>query len=132
MDIADIGTTKDTAEITLYDPRTGATLKNADGSDMTITAYSTESPQVRAVTREQQDRRMARVAKVGRAALSSTEIEQNQLETLIASVKTWNITLDKKQPEPTKKNIEDLFTKYTWLRAQYEEGFYNSSNFLQG
>lgn len=131
MDIANIGTAADTAVVSLYDPRNGQTLRNDDGSDMTITVYGAESPAHKAVVREQQDRRMARMSKTGKAVITAAEIETNALEVVVRSVKDWNITLGGEKPKATREAVEKVLTSYSWIRAQVEEGIFNSANFFQ-
>lgn len=132
MDIANIGASADTAVISIYHPNTGQTLTNDDGSEMTVTVYGAESSVYRNVAREQQDRRMARIAKTGKSILTSAELEANQLELVVKAVKDWTITLNGETPEVSPKSVEDVLTKYTWLRAQIEDGITNSANFLKG
>lgn len=132
MDIANIGSSADTAVISIYHPNTGQTLTNDDGSEMTVTVYGAESSAYRNVAREQQDRRMARIAKTGKSVLTSAELEANQLELVVKAVKDWTITLNGETPEVSPKSVEDVLTKYTWLRAQIEDGITNSANFLKG
>jgi hypothetical protein len=132
MDIASIGSAADTAVISLYHPATGQTLMNDDGSEMTVEVYGADSSVYRNVVREQQDRRMARIAKTGKAVLTTAEIEANQLELTIKAVKSWTITLNGETPAITRENVEKVLTTYTWIRVQIEDGISNSANFLKG
>jgi hypothetical protein len=132
MDIANIGSAADTAIISIYHPSTGQTLTNNDGSEMTVEVYGSESSTYRNVVREQQDRRMARIAKTGKSALTSAELEANQLEVVVKAIKGWTITLNGETPEVTRESVEKVLTSYGWLRVQIEDGISNSANFLKG
>lgn len=132
MDIANIGSAADTAVISLYHPNTGQTLMNDDGSEMTVEVYGAESSVYRNVVREQQDRRMARIAKTGKSILTSAEIESNQMELVLKAVKSWTITLNGETPAVTRESVEQVLSKYTWIRVQIEDGINNAANFLKG
>lgn len=85
MALRDIGTVKDTTVVTITDPRSGKPLKNADGSDMTVTLHGPYSARYKRVMRDQQQ---ARAESMGRGALRATltadEVEEMQTEQLVA------------------------------------------------
>ena len=98
---------------------------------MTVEVYGVESSTYKGIQREQQDRRMARIAKVGRANIPTAEIEANALELVTRCVKTWNIQLNGEMVPSDRTNIEEVLTKFSWIRAQIEAGIFDTSNFFQ-
>lgn len=131
MGLRDIGTTKDTTDVTLYHPGTGAVLLNADGSEMTITIYGPYSDQHKAAERAQTNRRLTRAQRSGRGVtITAEQIEAESFDLLVKCVAGWNLTLDT-EPEPfNEANVRAALTELPWLRKQLDAAFADDSAFL--
>jgi hypothetical protein len=132
MGLRNIGKIKETTEVVLYDPASGAVLLNADKSEMTITLYGPYSEQYKAAERAQTNRRLARAQRSGRGiTITAEQIEAESFDLLVKCVAGWNITLDK-EPEPFSESaVRDTLTEFPWVRAQVDAGFGDTAAFLE-
>lgn len=133
MGLRDIGTTKDTTDVALYHPVTGATLLNGDGSEMTITLHGPYSDAYKAAERSQTNRRLARAQRSGRGVqITAEQIEAESFDLLVKCVAGWNITLEKDgKTEPfSEANVRSVLTELPWIRAQLDAAFGDTAAFL--
>lgn len=131
MGLRDIGTTKDTTDVELYHPVTGATLANADGSTMTITLHGPYSDAYKAAERSQTNRRLARAQRSGRGVqITAEQIEAESFDLLVKCVAGWNITLDEEPEKFSEANVRSVLTELPWIRAQLDAAFGDTAAFL--
>ena len=71
MDLMNIGTTKETTDVTLYNPVNSEILTNEDRSEMTITVHGPYSKKYKPISHAQQNRRLM---KAQRLVVSSTSL----------------------------------------------------------
>jgi hypothetical protein len=131
MDISTIGKTKETSELTLYNPINSEVLTNEDGTDMTITLHGPYSSKYKAISHAQQNRRLQKAQRTGgKLNLTAQEIEASALDLLVKSVERWNITLGGSNPECTEVKVKEVFTEYPWIREQADAGLGDAQAFL--
>ena len=133
MALRDIGTVKDTTVVTITDPRSGKPLKNADGSDMTVTLHGPYSARYKRVMRDQQQ---ARAESMGRGALRATltadEVEEMQTEQLVACIDDWKITLEGDDPMPFSADAaRAVLIEFPWLKDQLNIALGDVAGFLE-
>ncbi len=133
MSLFNIATVKDTTDVTLYHPVTGEALKNADGTEMTITVHGPYSKTYKSLMHDQQNKRLAKVQRSGgKLSLSAEEIEASAFDTLVKCVAGWNVTLDNdgKKAKFTEDAVRDVLTQLPWVREQVEAVFTDTRAFL--
>jgi len=87
MDLLNIGKTKETTDVTLYNPVTSEVLTNEDGSEMTITVHGPYSKKYKTIAHAQQNRRLQKAQRTGgKLNLSAEEIEAAGLDLLVKCV----------------------------------------------
>jgi hypothetical protein len=130
MDLLDFTPKTDDITITL---KVGETvLTNADKSEMTITFYSPYSKEAKAVKHGIVDERIAKAEKSGENKFSSAEADAINTLALARNIKSWNITIDKKQPKLTEKTAIEVLEKAFWIEGLYKERVENSLDFMKG
>lgn len=134
MSLRDVGKVKDTADIELRHPVTGAPLLHADGTPMTITVCGPYSEQYKRILREQQQKRVADLA-LGKArdtVLSSDEIEQGIRDLAMRCIVAWDITLEgEDRPEATPENIQAVADEFPWVFEQVRVAVLDSAHFFE-
>lgn len=131
MDLLNIGTAKDTTEVTLYNPVNSEILTNADGSEMTITVHGPYSKKYKAVSHAQQNRRLQKAQRTGgKLTVTAEEIEASALDLLIKCVEDWNITLGGEQPPCTEAKVREVFEMLPWVREQVDAALGDAQAFL--
>lgn len=130
MDLLDYIPKTDDLVITLKVKDT--VLKNADDSPMTITFYSPYSDEAKGVKHEMVDQRISQAEKGGETRLTSKEVDSLNVTALAKNIKSWNITLDKKQPKLTEKAAIELLDKAFWIKDLYNEEVEASLGFMKG
>lgn len=131
MDLLNIGKTKETTEVNLYNPVTSEVLTNEDGSEMTITVHGPYSKKYKAISHAQQNRRLQKAQRTGgKLNLSAEEIEAAALDLMVKCVEDWNITLGGEQPKCTEAAVRDLFTTLPWVREQVDAALGDAQAFL--
>jgi len=131
MDLMNIGTTKETTDVVLYNPVTSEILCNEDGSEMTITVYGPYSQKYKSISHAQQNRRLQKAQRTGgRLSLTAEELEASALDLLVKCVESWSITLGGEQPVCSEGKVRDLFEKLPWVREQVESAIGDAQAFL--
>lgn len=131
MGLNDVGQVHDTTTVTLYHPKTGEPLFNADGSEMTVEVYGPYSEHSKKIERERQNRRLARAQRAGRATtLTAEQLESEDFEQFVKCVKSWNLTVDKEPEEFSETNVRAVFTDHPWAREQVQAVMVDTQAFL--
>lgn len=131
MDLMNIGKTKETTDVTLYNPITSEILLNEDGSEMTITVHGPYSKKYKSIAHAQQNRRLQKAQRTGgKLNLSAEEIEAAALDLLIKCVDGWKITLGGEQPDCTEAKVREVFTELPWVREQVDAALGDAQAFL--
>ena len=131
MDLMNIGTTKDTTDVTLYNPVNSEILKNEDGSEMTITVHGPYSKKYKSISHAQQNRRLQKAQRTGgKLNLTAEEIEAAGLDLLVKCVDGWNITLGGEQPACTEAKVREVFETLPWVREQVDAALGDTQAFL--
>jgi len=131
MDLMNIGTTKETTDVVLYNPVNSEILLNADGSEMSITVNGPYSKKYKAISHAQQNRRLQKAQRTGgKLNLTAEELEASALDLLVKCVEGWNITLGGEQPDCTEAKVRDVFEKLPWVREQVETALGDAQAFL--
>ena len=131
MDLLNIGKTKDTTNVTLYNPITSEILTNEGGSEMTITVHGPYSKKYKSIAHAQQNRRLQKAQRTGgKLNLSAEEIEAAALDLLVKCVDGWNITLGGEQPDCTEAKVREVFTELPWVREQVDAALGDAQAFL--
>lgn len=131
MDLMNIGTTKDTTDVVLYNPVNSEILLNDDGSEMTITVHGPYSAKYKSISHNQQNRRLMKAQRTGgKLNLTAEEIESSALDLLVKCVDGWNITLNGEKPECTEAKVRELFETLPWVREQVDAAIGDAQAFL--
>lgn len=131
MDLLNIGKTKETTNVTLYNPITSELLTNEDGSEMTITVHGPYSKKYKSIAHAQQNRRLQKAQRTGgKLNLSAEEIEAAGLDLLVKCVDGWDITLGGEKPEATEAKVREVFTDLPWVREQVDAALGDAQAFL--
>ena len=111
-------------------------LKNADGSHMTMTFYAPHSKEAKKIKHDLTDQKIAQIRETSGEidkgiTLSSAEIEELAFEEMVCMLKTWNITWDNKKPKATESKAREVLGKLPWVDLLYQEARAKSLNFIQ-
>ena len=130
-DLLNIGKTKETSDVVLYNPVNSEILKNEDGSEMTITIHGPYSKRYKSISHAQQNRRLQKAQRTGgKLNLSAEEIESSALDLLVKCVEGWTITLGGEQPACTEAKVREVFTDLPWVREQVDAALGDAQAFL--
>lgn len=131
MDLMNIGTTKDTTDVVLYNPVNSEILLNDDGSEMTVTVHGPYSSKYKSISHNQQNRRLMKAQRTGgKLNLTAEEIESSALDLLVKCVDGWNITVGGEKPECTEAKVRELFETLPWVREQVDAAIGDAQAFL--
>jgi hypothetical protein len=131
MDLMNIGTTKETTDVTLYNPVNSEILTNEDRSEMTITVYGPYSKKYKTISHAQQNRRLMKAQRTGgKLNLTAEEIEASALDLMVKCVSGWNITLGGEQPDCTEAKVREVFEALPWVREQVDAALGDAQAFL--
>ena len=131
MDLMNIGTTKETTNVTLYNPVNSEILTNEDGSEMTITVHGPYSKKYKTISHAQQNRRLMKAQRTGgKLNLTAEEIEASGLDLLVKCVDGWDITLAGEKPECKEAKVREVFEKLPWVREQVDAALGDAQAFL--
>ena len=131
MDLMNIGTTKETTDVTLYNPVNSEILTNEDRSEMTITVYGPYSKKYKTISHAQQNRRLMKAQRTGgKLNLTAEEIEASALDLLVKCVDGWNITLSGEMPECKESKVREVFEALPWVREQVDAALGDAQAFL--
>jgi len=132
MDLSNIGKTKETSDVTLYNPVTSEVLTNEDGTEMTITIHGPYSSKYKAIAHAQQNRRLQKAQRTGgKLNLTAQEIEASALDLLVKCVTKWNITLGGSCPDCGEAKVKEVFTDMPWIREQVDAALGDAQAFLE-
>jgi hypothetical protein len=130
-DLLNIGKTKETSDVVLYNPVNSEILTNEDGSEMTITIHGPYSKRYKSISHAQQNRRLQKAQRTGgKLNLSAEEIESSALDLLVKCVDAWTITLGGEQPACTEAKVREVFTDLPWVREQVDAALGDAQAFL--
>lgn len=131
MDLMNIGTTKETTDVVLYNPVNSEILTNEDGSEMTITVCGPYSKKYKSISHAQQNRRLMKAQRTGgKLNLTAEEIEASALDLLVKCIESWNITVGGKQPDCKEAKVRELFEQLPWVREQVDAALGDTQAFL--
>ena len=131
MDLMNIGTTKETTDVVLYNPVNSEILLNDDNSEMTITVHGPYSSKYKAISHNQQNRRLMKAQRTGgKLNLTAEEIESSALDLLVKCVDGWNITLGGETPDCTEAKVREVFEALPWVREQVDAALGDAQAFL--
>lgn len=131
MDLMNIGTTKDTTAVTLYNPINSEILTNDDKSEMTITIHGPYSKKYKSISHAQQNRRLMKAQRTGgKLNLTAEEIEASALDLLVKCVDGWKITLGGDTPKCTESKVREVFETLPWVREQVDAALGDAQAFL--
>jgi len=131
MDLMNIGTTKDTTAVTLYNPINSEILTNDDKSEMTITIHGPYSKKYKSISHAQQNRRLMKAQRTGgKMNLTAEEIEASALDLLVKCVDGWKITLGGDTPKCTESKVREVFETLPWVREQVDAALGDAQAFL--
>jgi len=131
MDLLNIGKTKETTSVTLYNPVNSEILLNEDRSEMTVTIHGPYSKKYKTISHAQQNRRLMKAQRTGgKLNLTAEEIEASALDLLVKCVDGWNITLGGEQPDCTEAKVREVFTDLPWVREQVDAALGDAQAFL--
>ena len=133
MDLMNLVPTTDEIEVVLKHPATFETLKNDDGSEMTITVYAPHSKEYKAAVHEQTNIRIKQMQKSGRnnTTITAEELEAASINMLAKTTKGWNITFEGKKPKFAVDTAKTIYDKVFWIKDQIEEAVAGSEVFTQ-
>ena len=126
-----IGTTKETTDVTLYNPVNSEIMTNEDSSEMTITVHGPYSKKYKTISHAQQNRRLMKAQRTGgKLNLTAEEIEASALDLLVKCVSGWNITLSGEQPDCTEAKVREVFDALPLVREQVDAALGDAQAFL--
>lgn len=112
-------------------PADGEPLVDGAGNPVTVTLVGQDAKECLAVIRKQQARRINAATSSGRLKLSPEEVDDEQIELLVACTKGWSGLEDKGAVLAfTPDAASFLYGKYRWLREQASRFINNRANFL--
>lgn len=97
-----------------------------------VKVASLDSPEVRAVEREQHARRLQRVSAGAPTKLSLDELEADGLELLVRATMGWEGVVENGATvECTPDNVRRVYTAHPWLRRQVDAALADRSRFIK-
>ena len=131
MDLMNIGTTKETTDVILYNPINSEILVNDDKSEMTITIHGPYSKKYKSISHAQQNRRLMKAQRTGgKLNLTAEELESSALDLLVKCVDGWSITLSGEKPECKEAKVREVFEALPWVREQVDAALGDAQAFL--
>lgn len=116
----------DTGEVMYWMDEDGKPLR-----PWTVTYYGLDSERVRSTQMKQADRRSAAIMRT-KQPITSAVADKDNIETLVAATKEWDIPLSNGEPAPNNANeYRSAYTRYRWLFQQGDEYVGNRANFLK-
>lgn len=132
MSLQSVGKVKDTTVVTIKHPDPRKTLKNPDGSAMTVTLHGPYSKRYKETLRAQQQLRVEEMALSGvDGSLNPGELDAMTRELVAKCIEEWNVwETDEIQLDCTPENIEKVFEEHPWVLDQLNAALGRSGNFL--
>ncbi len=110
----------------------GKKLTNPDGSPMTVTIMSPFSPDAKKVTHELTDERIKKLkGKKKDTPLTSSEVDDLNLEGLVRTTRDWNITWGGEQPKFSRELCKEVYTKAFWIKPLIEDARVETLDFMK-
>lgn len=131
MDLSNLIPTSETITVTVKHPVTDDPLLKDDGTEMTIEVYAPHSAEYKAVVHEQTNKRLQKVLKNKKTALTSEDVEAMTTDLIVKTTKSWNIQINKKTPKFSVAEASELYTKLPWLKQQIIDAQEDYSSFLK-
>lgn len=131
MDLSSLIPTTDTITVIIKHPVTDEPLLKDDGTEMSIEVYAPHSAQYKAVVHEQTNKRLQKVMKNKKTALSAEDVEMMTSDLVVKTTKSWDIQVNKKTPKFSVAEAQDLYSKLPWLKQQIIDAQEDYSSFLK-
>lgn len=120
--------------MSLRDPTTGKVLHVSDDDDtpVTIKLLGEDSEKFRALAHRRQNTRIRdSVDARGRIRITSEQIEDDELEVLVACTVGWEgVDVDGEMLEFSLQNVRKLYARFKWIREQASQFIADRSNYL--
>ena len=129
MDLNDLTPSSDVIEVTLKHPNTGKSVKNDDGTNMTITLHAPHSKPYKAALHQQTNKQLKKAKGSKRIDVTAEELELSTLEILVKATKEWNITYKGKVPPIS--DAAEVYEKVFWIKDQIEEELNSTLDFTK-
>ena len=94
-------------------------LKNADGSNMTITVMSPYSKEYKAILNQLSNERIKARSKDKEDKIE--DFEDFSLDLLAKTTVDWNITWDGEKPKVSKELAKDIYSQAFWIKLLISE-----------
>ncbi len=129
MDLNDLTPSSDVIKVTLKHPNTGKSVKNDDGTDMTITLHAPHSKPYKAALHQQTNKQLKKAKGSKKIEVTAEELELSTLEILVKATKEWNITYKGKVPPIS--DATEVYEKVFWIKDQIEEELNSTLDFTK-
>lgn len=137
MGLLSVAVVHDTLDVTICDPhlwpRKKVALKNADGSDMTITLAGPYSDTYKKLMHDRQTARLKEAQAANGDLEFSAEMFEAEQDALIRGCMTgWNISFGEKPEKFTPEAVDKLLTNknLVWVKDQIDAAFGDTRGFL--
>lgn len=132
MSLQDVGKIKDTTVVVLRHPDPRKTLKNPDGSAMTVVLHGPYSKRHKTALRAQQQKRIEVIADTGaNVTLDVEEMDAMTREILAHCIEGWTIwETPEVQMDCTPENIARLFDEHPWALEQLSNALGRTASFF--
>lgn len=125
FDVTSLAPTSDTAEVTIFDPRT------RKDTDIVITVCGRDSARYKEVIRRQLNRRTKHLGRRLALTLSAEEVEQEALDLLVECTVSWrNVVMNGSELTCTPANVRLLYQTVPIIREQVDEAIADRTLFL--
>lgn len=130
MDLDDLKPATEARALTLLHPTTGVEMTH-DGKPVTLMIQGPQAPDMLAVDRAVQNKRLKTAQRTGRINITSEEIEAETIEKLATSITGWaNLQQGGRELVYSHVMARKLMTDYPWMRNQVDQFFRDEGNFL--
>lgn len=118
----------DSTTIEILNPRTQV------ATGMTVTLRSSDSPEIQALLRANQNKRIQQAQVSGKLVMTAEQREEEGTALLVAAVVDWSgFELDGKPLECTASNVRMILADpaYAWIRRQVDAAFGDQTRFFE-
>lgn len=131
MSLASVGDVKETTTVTLKHPKPRMSLKNPDGTDMTVEMHGPYSARYKAVQRAMQQERMQEMSRGGSPEMSAEEMERADHMLIARCIEGWNIwETDDVKLDFSEEAALDLMSARPWVFTQLYVAINTTGNFI--
>lgn len=113
-----------TGEVVRFDPAEGEKI----GKPFTVTVAGYDSERWKRASRAQLDKRLAAGR---RQKVTSSDLENDAIELLVAATIDWSIKVDGKTPKCEPKVVAEVYRRFPWLREQVDAFAADRGNFIK-